>query len=79
MISKEKLQRLLELASVFLKVGSIGFGGMPAIIAMIKSEVTDKRKWLTQDQFIDFFGATNLLPGPNTVEIATHVGYLQSG
>ncbi|MDY7007226.1 MAG: chromate efflux transporter [Cyanobacteriota bacterium] len=79
MISKEKLQRLLELASVFLKVGSIGFGGMPSIIAMIKFEVTDKRKWLTQDQFIDFFGATNLLPGPNTVEIATHVGYLQSG
>ena len=70
---------LLELARLFLKMGVVAFGGPPAHIAMMEDEVVSRRGWLTREQFLDFLGATNLIPGPNSTEIAIHVGRVQAG
>src|SRR5919201_294676 len=71
--------RLRELALVFLKLGVIGFGGPAAHIALMEDELVRRRAWLTREQFLDLIGATNLIPGPNSTEMAIHVGYQQAG
>ena len=68
-----------ELVRLFLKLGFIGFGGPAAVIAMIDDEVVTRRKWLTREHFLDLVGATNLIPGPNSTEMAMHVGYERRG
>ncbi|MCT7987816.1 chromate efflux transporter [Laspinema olomoucense] len=73
------LSPLFELAQVFLKLGIIGFGGPAAHIAMMEDEVVHRRQWLTQEQFLDLVGATNLIPGPNSTEMAIHIGYIYAG
>ena len=67
------------LARVFLKLGIIGFGGPAAHIAMMEDEVVTRRGWLTREHFLDLLGATNLIPGPNSTEMAIHVGYVRAG
>jgi chromate transporter len=73
------LSPLSELAKLFLKLGIIGFGGPAAHIAMMEDEVVHRRQWLTQEQFLDLVGATNLIPGPNSTEMAIHIGYIYAG
>lgn len=70
---------LKELARLFLKLGVIGFGGPAAHIAMMQDEVVTKRNWLTAQHFLDLIGATNLIPGPNSTEMAIHIGYEKAG
>jgi chromate transporter len=72
-------QRLKELAQLFLKLGIIGFGGPAAHIAMMQNEVVVKRKWLDEQHFLDLLGATNLIPGPNSTEMAIHIGHERAG
>src|SRR3989339_615223 len=75
----EKYKRLIELAKVFLKLGLITFGGPAVHIAMFEDEVVSKRKWMDHQHFLDLVGATNLIPGPNSTEIALHTGYHRAG
>jgi chromate transporter len=70
---------LLELARVFLKLGSTAFGGPAAHIAMMEEEVVRRRAWLSREEFLDLLGATNLIPGPNSTEMAIHVGHRRGG
>lgn len=70
---------LIELAGLFLKLGVIGFGGPAAHIAMMEDEVVRRRNWLTHEQFLDMLGATNLIPGPNSTEMAIHIGHKRGG
>jgi len=70
---------LKEIAQLFLKLGFIGFGGPAAHIAMMQREVVDQRKWLSEQHFLDLIGATNLIPGPNSTEMAIHIGYEKGG
>jgi chromate transporter len=68
-----------EVARLFLKLGTIAFGGPAAHIAMMDDEVVRKRGWLTRERFLDLLGATNLIPGPNSTEMAIHLGFLRAG
>ncbi len=75
----EQKNRLKEIALVFLKLGITAFGGPAAHVAMMDEEVVKKRKWIVRDKFLDFYGATNLLPGPNSTELAIHLGFERGG
>jgi chromate transporter len=68
-----------ELAMLFLRLGLTAFGGPAAHIAMMENEVVGRRQWLTRDEFLDLLGATNLIPGPNSTEIAIHIGQRRAG
>lgn len=70
---------LKDIATLFLKLGIIGFGGPAAHIAMMRDEVVHKRKWLSEQHFLDLIGATNLIPGPNSTEMAIHIGHEKAG
>lgn len=77
--SKRVKDRLLELALLFFRLGLTAFGGPAAHIAMMKEEVVTRRQWLTPEEFLDLLGATNLVPGPNSTEMAIHVGRQRAG
>jgi chromate transporter len=70
---------LREVARVFLTLGVIGFGGPAAHIALMREEIVRKRRWVSDQQFLDLIGATNLIPGPNATEMAIHLGYVRAG
>ncbi|MBI2759400.1 MAG: chromate efflux transporter [Chloroflexi bacterium] len=70
---------LAEVAKLFLKLGFTAFGGPAAHVAMFHEEVVARRKWLTDEEFLDLLGATNLIPGPNSTEMAIHIGFIQAG
>jgi len=70
---------LRELAQLFLKLGSVAFGGPAAHVAMMQDEVVDRRRWFSRQRFLDLVGATNLIPGPNSTELAIHIGYERAG
>lgn len=70
---------LKDIAKLFLRLGITAFGGPAAHIAMMKDEVVDKRKWMTEQHFLDLIGATNLIPGPNSTEMAIHIGHEKAG
>jgi len=70
---------LKEIAGLFFKLGVIAFGGPAAHIAMMEEEVVKKRKWMTEEHFLDLVGATNLIPGPNSTEMTMHCGHERGG
>jgi chromate transporter len=76
---EEQKKRIKEIAAVFLKLGTTAFGGPAAHIAMMDDEIVKKRKWIEKDKFLDLLGATNLIPGPNSTELAIHLGYERGG
>ena len=68
-----------ETALVFLRLGAIAFGGPAAHVAMMEAEVVGRRRWLPRDQFLDYLGITNLIPGPNSTELAMILGLHRHG
>jgi chromate transporter len=64
-----------EVAWLFLKLGLIAFGGPAAHTAMMREELVRRRGWVTDQRFVDLMGATNLIPGPNSTELAIHLGF----
>jgi chromate transporter len=68
-----------QLARLFFKLGSISFGGPAAHLAMMEDEVVNRRHWISHEHFLDLIGATNLIPGPNSTEMAIHIGYVRGG
>jgi chromate transporter len=71
--------RLREVVLVFLKLGAVGFGGPAAHVAMMEDEVVRRRRWVSREHFLDLLGATNLIPGPNSTEMAIHLGHVRAG
>ena len=76
---QQQRQRLKELAIVFSKLGSVAFGGPAAHIAMMEDEIVHRRQWLSRDTLLDLLGVTSLIPGPNSTELAIHIGYERAG
>jgi len=72
-------ERLRILAILFLKLGAISFGGPAAAIALMEDEVVRERQWLSRQQFLDMLGMTNLIPGPNSTEMAINIGFARAG
>ncbi len=70
---------LEQLARLFLRLGLTAFGGPAAHLAMMRDEVVERSKWLTNAEFIDLIGAANLIPGPSSTEVALYIGYQQAG
>ncbi|WP_188931429.1 chromate efflux transporter [Puia dinghuensis] len=66
---------LRQLAGLFTRLGLTAFGGPAAHIAMMQKEVVDRLHWMDHQHFLDLVGATNLIPGPNSTEMAIHIGY----
>jgi len=64
---------------MFLRLGATSFGGPAAHIALMEHEVVARRQWITRDAFMDVVGSVNLIPGPNSTEVAIHVGYVRAG
>ena len=76
---RQQQQRLKELAMVFLRLGTIAFGGPAAHIAMMDNEVVNRRQWMSREKLLDLLGITNIIPGPNSTELAIHIGYERGG
>jgi chromate transporter len=76
---RESSTSLGEIGRLFLKLGTTAFGGPAAHIAMMEDEVVRRRRWLSREQFVDYLGATNLIPGPNSTELAIHIGHARAG
>jgi chromate transporter len=74
-MSDQDKTSLPELSLLFLRLGATAFGGPAAHIAMMQDEVVQRRQWLTEEHFLDLLGATNLIPGPNSTEMAIHIGW----
>jgi chromate transporter len=68
-----------EVARLFLKLGTIAFGGPAAHIALMRREVVQRLRWIDDQRFLDLVGACNLIPGPNSTELAIHLGYYRAG
>src|ERR1700728_4023113 len=78
-ISENRQVPLGELAVFFLRLGTTAFGGPAAHIAIMEDELVRRRKWLSREKFLDLLGASNLIPGPSSSEVAIHIGYLCAG
>jgi len=74
-----KWHKTSQVIGLFLRIGLISFGGPAASIALMEQEVVSKRSWLSREHFLDLMAATNLVPGPNAVEMASHIGYIHAG
>jgi chromate transporter len=72
-------RELWRLVRLFLKLGTIAFGGPAAHIAMMRNEVVERRQWMEEQEFLDLVGASNLIPGPNSTELAIHLGRVRAG
>ena len=70
---------LSELARVFVRLGATSFGGPAAHIAIMDEELVRRREWVTRERFLDLLGAANLIPGPNSTELAMHIGWQRGG
>ena len=70
--------KYIELFVVFFTLGMVAFGGPAAHIGLMESEFVEKRKWLSRETFLDMIGFTNIIPGPNSTEMAALIGYTQA-
>lgn len=77
--NEPRVKKLVEVATLFLRLGLTAFGGPAAHIAIMHDEVVKRRAWLDEQDFLDLFGAANLIPGPTSTEMAIYLGYKRVG
>jgi chromate transporter len=71
--------RLTDIARLFLRLGLVSFGGPAAHVALMEEEIVRRRRWLSREAFLDLLSAANLIPGPNSTELAIHIGFVRAG
>lgn len=76
---QNKTQNLREVIALFLRLGTTSFGGPAAHIALMHHEIVARKNWVTEQEFLDLNSAANLIPGPNSTELAIHLGYVRAG
>jgi chromate transporter len=64
----------LEILRTFLTLGVLGFGGPRAHLGLMERELVTRRQWIKRESFLDMLAAINLVPGPNSTEMAIHIG-----
>jgi chromate transporter len=74
-LSARRTGSVREVAALFLRLGLVAFGGPVAHTAMMRHEIVRRRGWVSDERFVDLIGATNLIPGPNSTELAIHLGW----
>lgn len=79
MVTRVHRTPLRDLVGLFARLGFTAFGGPAVHIAMMRDEVVRRRRWLSDQQFLDLLGAANLIPGPSSTELAIYIGYRQAG
>jgi chromate transporter len=79
MATPEETTTLWDIGWVFLKLGTTAFGGPAAHVAMLQHEVVERRGWISQAEFLDHLGASNLIPGPTSTELVIHIGRRRGG
>lgn len=79
MATASQTTTLWDIARLFLKLGTTAFGGPAAHIAMLQQEVVERRHWISQEEFLDHLGASNLIPGPTSTELVIHIGRRRGG
>src|SRR5215208_279238 len=72
-------RELRELASLFLRLGTTAFGGPAAHVALMEDEIVNRRGWIDHRHFLDLVAAVNFVPGPNSTELAIHLGWIRAG
>jgi len=78
-MDSDKKARLIEVANVFLWQGLTAFGGPAAHVALFHDQVVKRRKWVSDEEFLDLIGTTQIIPGPNSSELAFYLSYKQAG
>jgi chromate transporter len=73
------LPRVRELLRLFLRLGLTAFGGPAVHIALMEDAIVERRRWMSRERFLTLLGITNLLPGPNSTEMAMHIGHVRAG
>lgn len=71
--------RLREVVALFLRIGTTSFGGPAAHIAITRHEVVKRKQWMDDEEYARLIGLANLVPGPNSTEVAMHVGRVRAG
>ncbi|CAN5520282.1 chromate efflux transporter [soil metagenome] len=71
--------RLIEVDKLFTKLGFTAFGGPAVHAGMMEDEVVHRRKWIDRQHFLDLMAAVNFIPGPNSTELAIHIGLIRAG
>jgi chromate transporter len=70
---------LAQAFRVWLSIGLLSFGGPAAQIALIHREIVDKRRWLSEPQFLNALNFCMLLPGPEAMQLVTYAGWRLNG
>lgn len=72
-------RRVLEVAGVFARLGFTAFGGPAAHVALMEDEIVRRRGWVDRQHFLDLLATVNFIPGPNSTEMAIHLGLIRAG
>jgi chromate transporter len=77
--TKEKTRIIYSLTDIvlyFLKLGTIGFGGPPALISYMHRDLVEKKKWISESDYKEGVALAQLAPGPLAAQLAIYLGYV---
>ncbi len=72
-------KKLFSLFLTFAKIGGITFGGGLTMLPLLTREIVQKKKWVTEEELLDYYAVGQCTPGIIAVNTATFIGYYQAG